>query len=282
MRADALKQAVICDGAAVLILVVGAEGSTPREAGAAMVVSCSCIFGTVGGGAAEADAVAIAQEMLATAERRREKRYALGPELDQCCGGAFSLAFRRYEVGEELTPPLLLWPGGATYAPPWRAPLLVYGAGHVGQAVVRALSPLDYAITWVDSRLGAFDHGSAAEIARGVDTLATPFPEAAAEEAPAQAYHLVLTHSHAEDLEIVDSVLAGEFAFLGLIGSKTKRALFERRLRERGHPQEAIDRLCCPIGAAPTKDKRPASIAVSVALQMMLLREAAGRRLSEG
>ncbi len=269
MRLAEMRAALGRDRPAVLVLVAEAEGSTPREAGAAMLVGAGGAAGTIGGGVVEARAIEIAREMLATDAERRVERFLLGPEIDQCCGGALALAFRLLAPGAAPSAPFALWEGGPVFEEPRRRAVHLYGAGHVGQAIAAALAPLDVALVWVDPRAGAFDG-----IATMAETIVTPLPEAIAERAPEDAFHLVLTHSHAVDLEIVAAILSREFGFCGLIGSETKRALFARRLRERAVPESAIARLTCPIGALAIKDKRPAVIAASVAAQLLLLEAA--------
>jgi xanthine dehydrogenase accessory factor len=150
--------------------------------------------------------------------------------------------------------------------------VLVYGAGHVGAAVVRALAPLPFAIRWIDARAGL-----AADPPPGATVVETPLPEAEAAAAPREAFHLVLTHSHALDLEIVAAALARGAAFVGLIGSATKRATFRRKLAARGLPEASLAALTCPIGLPGLRDKRPAVIAASVAADL-LLRDAAAAR----
>ena len=162
---------------------------------------------------------------------------------------------------------LALWPDGPVFAEPENnRAVLIYGAGHTGTALVRALAPLPFAVRWIDARLDAFP----AEIPAGVDTVETPLPEAEAKAAPGDALHVVLTHSHALDLEIIAAVLErGAFGFLGVIGSATKKALFLRRLRERGIAESRLARLTCPIGVPGVSDKRPGVIAASVAVQLL-------------
>jgi xanthine dehydrogenase accessory factor len=174
---------------------------------------------------------------------------------------------------------LELWPGGPVLVEP-AAPrqVLIYGGGHVGAALARALAPLPFQVRWIDARLGAFP----AEIPAGVETLESPLPEAEAGAARPDALHVVLTHSHALDLEIVAAVLErGEFGFLGLIGSATKKALFLRRLRERGIPEGRLARLTCPIGVPGVRDKRPEVIAATVAVQLLQAAQTAVRRNRE-
>jgi xanthine dehydrogenase accessory factor len=269
IRLADIGAAVARDGSAVLVLVADAQGSAPREPGAAMLVSADGTLGTVGGGTVEQRAVAIARAMLAgEAEPRAEIEFPLGPALDQCCGGRMRLAFALLgaEVPVGATGAALeLWPGGPVFRePPLPPRTIVYGAGHVGTALVRALAPLPFRVAWVDARAGA-----CAGAPEGVEAHETPLPEEIAGQAEPDALHIVLTHSHALDLEIVAAVLPRPFGFCGLIGSATKRSTFRRRLTKRGVRREAIDRLVCPIGLPGLRDKRPAVIAASVAAQLL-------------
>jgi xanthine dehydrogenase accessory protein XdhC len=271
MTGEAIAAALEAAGGGVLVLVVEALGSTPREAGAAMLITRGGSCGTVGGGRVEHECTRLARAMLAGAEPpQATESFALGPGLDQCCGGHMTLALvrlsrldaARFRAGG----PVALWPGG----PVWQGeaaarPVIVYGAGHVGTALMRALAPLPFALRWVDARIGV------ATAVEGVACLETPLPEAEAGKAPPGAMHLVMTHSHALDLEIVAAALAGDAAFVGLIGSATKRATFRRKLRARGMADAVIARLSCPIGLPGLRDKRPAVIAASVAAQLVMV-----------
>jgi len=299
MRIADLIAAVEREGRAAVLLVAETKGSAPREAGAAMLVTESATAGTVGGGTVEMRALAQARRMLRDADPRpaspqggeehplpdplpaggRGRRadgsvldFPLGPELDQCCGGHMRVAFALFSTADlprlrAAGGSLALWPGGPALrdeAPPRR--VQIYGAGHVGAALIRALAPLPFALRWIDARADAFPDNLPPDI----ETVATPLPEAEAKAAPPDALHIVLTHSHALDLEIVTAVLErGDFGFLGVIGSATKKALFLRRLRERGLPEDRIARLTCPIGIAGVKDKRPAVIAAAAAAQLL-------------
>jgi xanthine dehydrogenase accessory factor len=153
--------------------------------------------------------------------------------------------------------------------PPAQA-LWLFGAGHVGRAVVQALAPLGFAITWIDGRAGHFPDPPPA----GVKTLALAMPELAVEEAPEGSFFVVMTHSHSLDEAVCEAVLRrDDFAYLGLIGSKTKRARFRKRLHDAGIPPAALDRLICPIGLPEIKSKEPAAIAASVAADLLIRRE---------
>ena len=272
MRIADLVEAVDHEGAAVVVMVAEARGSVPREAGAAMLVAGRGAVGTIGGGTVEHRALAQAWAMLGGEQSGVTLEFPLGPALDQCCGGHMRVAFAVCGAGDldrlrSAAGELALWQGGPVLVEAAaRRAVLIYGAGHVGTALARALCPLPFAVRWVDARLDAFP----AELPAGVETVVTPLPEAEAKAAPADALHVVLTHSHALDMEIVAAVLErGDFGFLGLIGSATKKALFLRRLRERGIAEDRLARLVCPIGVPGIADKRPEVIAASVAAQLL-------------
>ncbi len=279
MRIADLIAAVEHEGRAVVVMIAGARGSVPREAGAAMLVTTSRAIGTIGGGTVEHRALAHARAMLSDpAPAPVILDFPLGPALDQCCGGHMRVAFAAFGTADlerlrATRGTLELWPDGPVLVEA-EAPrqVLIYGGGHVGTALVRALAPLPFRLRWIDARLDAFP----AQIPAGVETVESPLPEAEARAAPPDALHVVLTHSHALDLEIVAAVLErGAFGFLGLIGSATKKALFLRRLRERGIPEGRLARLTCPIGVPGIRDKRPEVIAATVAVQLLQAARAA-------
>jgi xanthine dehydrogenase accessory factor len=152
-----------------------------------------------------------------------------------------------------------------------RQDLYLFGAGHVGRALVQVLGLLPYRVRWIDSRAEMFPPDLPANVE--VECSASPRHDVAA--APPGSFFLVMTHSHPTDLEICDQVLKrGDFAFLGLIGSESKRATFLSRLRQRGHGEATLDRLTCPIGLPQVTAKEPASIAVAVAGQLLARSEA--------
>jgi xanthine dehydrogenase accessory factor len=249
--------------AVVEVVVLEAKGSAPREAGARMRVSAKGIEGTIGGGNLEWSALKVAREMLLSGEARRERVFALGDSLGQCCGGTVKLDFT-------LVP--------ATAASQDRAggqaaefEVVLFGAGHVGKELARILERLPCRLTWVDPRPDAFPPA----VGASVRALIEDEPAFAVDDAPAGAFFVVMTYSHALDLELVERVLGrGDFAYLGLIGSETKAAKFRARLRARGVPEERLARLVSPIGAV-RGGKHPAAVAVSVAAQLL---EVAARR----
>ena len=243
---------------AVLVTVLRADGSTPREAGAKLVVSEDGLQGSVGGGHLELRAVEVARELLEAARRGGVagpvvKEFALGPSLGQCCGGFVTLLFE-------------------TIAPV-RWHVAVFGAGHVGKALVKLLADLPCTVTWLDAREAEFPR----ELPPRVRRVVSDAPEDEVAALPEGTDVVVMTHSHALDLQIVEAALRrGAHRFLGLIGSLTKRARFVQRLDARGFPPDAIARLTCPIGVAGVYGKLPAEIAVAVAAQLLQARDAAG------
>jgi xanthine dehydrogenase accessory factor len=382
-------------GAVVRVTVIRADGSTPRETGAAMLVGAGHIVDTIGGGALELEAIAHARGLIAsspsprasptpqptvqargegwgegrrqtpTAEQaaathpdplpvkngEREKAasvpwqrdvrdFALGPSLGQCCGGHTRLLFEVFTAHERpvleslaagVDPDVTLllrplesgrpleaashrkqqgeWPlavtrtvremlsgarprdavlvrgakgDGAWFVEPVArrtVPLYIYGAGHVGRALVRVLQDLPFAITWADTAASRFpDPIPAHATAQAVGDL-----PGLASAAPAGAYHIVMTYSHALDLAICHALLRrGDFGHLGLIGSATKRARFQKRLTEAGIAPAALARLTCPIGLPGLNGKEPSMIAVAVAAQLAQLATAGRQEMADG
>ncbi len=149
--------------------------------------------------------------------------------------------------------------------------IAVFGAGHVGSAVVAALATLDCNIRWIDNRRNIFRN-----VPGNVRAVESVEPALEVAALPPDSYYLVMTHSHALDFDIVDRVLRrGDAQYCGLIGSLSKRRRFEKRYRQQGMPQELIDSLVCPIGVNGINGKKPAEIAVAVAAEILKLRERA-------
>lgn len=255
-----------------IVQVLQARGSTPRAAGTRMLVAADAVAGTIGGGHLELEAIRLARADLPGGPRAApfERRFALGPSLGQCCGGDVVLRI------EPLTDAAM-----APWRPrPARFHLQLFGAGHVGRALIDVLAALPCTVDWIDERDDAFaiwrqEHGGDAPRA-GIDCVAVDAVEAEVARAPAGAFYLVMTHSHDLDLRLCDAVLRrGDAGFLGVIGSATKRIRFERRLRERGLDDTAIAAMRCPVGVDGIDGKEPEIIAVAVAAE--LLRRSSGR-----
>jgi xanthine dehydrogenase accessory factor len=247
-----------------LVEVSEARGSVPRGAGTRMLVSATQALGTIGGGHLELKAIEAARAMLATQDQApRSVHYPLGPALGQCCGGAVTLSYGVFDAAA-----LADWPA----APPLFH-LQLYGAGHVGRAIARALAPLNVIVEWIDERdeefPATFVDGSAGWPAH-IHKVCVDAVESEVRGAPAGAFYLVLTHQHDLDLRITEAILRrGDFAFLGLIGSKTKKQRFIHRFEERGIAADGIARMTCPIGVEGIGGKEPEVIAASVVAQLL-------------
>jgi xanthine dehydrogenase accessory factor len=318
---------------AVLVTVVATRGSAPRPPGTHMVVARDGVYGTIGGGHLEYQAIAIARDIVAGFPAERLRRFPLGASLGQCCGGVVTLLFepivghapwiahaaalraagspcvtvarmsgdaaegRIVVAGDaasgttdtadaELVAAArsLLDDGDASllaraghpscFLDPVRAidfAIVLFGAGHVGRALVNVLADIDCRITWVDTRDDEFPR----ELPAGVETVHTDAPEAEVEAARAGTYYLVMTHDHAQDERLAERILRrDDIAYFGLIGSKSKRRQFEQRMARRGMPAARFAAMTCPIGVEGIAGKAPATIAVAVAAQLLQVRSA--------
>ncbi|WP_423046056.1 xanthine dehydrogenase accessory protein XdhC [Undibacterium sp. Dicai25W] len=255
---------------AVLITVTTVRGSTPRGAGTRMLVTANNQYDTIGGGHLEWKAIASARLWLAeTTTVNEEPRHidlSLGPSLGQCCGGALSLCLERVDCWSytDWQNKLLTFQQEQANLPH----LYLFGAGHVGAALVNILQQVPCRITWVDER----DHLFPTDLPANISTEATDTPEAVIATADKGAYFLVMTHHHGLDLILSEHILRQpDVAWFGLIGSKTKRARFENRLQERGISQAHLESMVCPIGIHGINGKEPGVIAVAVAAQLLQL-----------
>ena len=292
--------------------IVGAQGSTPRELGARMLVWDDRFTGTIGGGSLERQALDQARRLLNQDARRHALQdYPLGPLLGQCCGGRVRLLVERIDnaslawledaaracearqafrlqadiEGGDLERSVQPAAGqdSAHNSPripipevrrlselmqPARPKLVIFGAGHVGQAVARAFAPLPFDLEWLASRedLRPEAGGTQAEILSEDDL------EACIEAAPPGVLIAIFTHSHDLDYRLTRAALAkGDFGYLGLIGSRTKRARFDSRLKDDGISEAQLARLTCPIGLQTLRSKAPAVIAVALAAELLAL-----------
>ncbi len=296
-----LQHAVAAHGPVARVVVAAIKGSTPREVGAAMLVWQGGQSGSIGGGALEFEAARAARTALKNEARAPLLHpHPLGPALGQCCGGHVTLLTEIHDLasaaalhgqdtiarptskntdmpiavkhllakarnqGAEVAPQLI---EGWFLEPVHRPshPLWIWGAGHVGRALVNTLSPLpEFDITWIDTDPDRFPDA----IPANVTQLPAANPALLAHHAPEHGGHLILTYSHALDLELCHQLLSHRFAFAGLIGSASKWARFRSRLATLGHARDQIDTITCPIGT-PGLGKHPQAIAIGVAAELL-------------
>lgn len=310
------------DEAAVVVSVLAVRGSSPREAGAKMIVTGSDCIGSIGGGQLEYQCAAIAVGMLGQNGDAVSRKFVLGASLGQCCGGVVEVLFEPVSNGvprwlDELrnadtqgqnvvlatslsgntpykaviqspespavfqlsgnvlkTTQELLSDGGVAsvvddvFLEIVSVPdlnIAVFGAGHVGSAVVATLAGLDARIRWIDSRKDIFP-----KVPRTVQAVCAESPAFEVKAMPASSFYLVMTHSHKLDLEICAAILArNDASYCGLIGSVSKRRRFEKQLLQLGLGQAIIDTLVCPIGVDGIHGKRPAEIAIATVAEVL-------------
>lgn len=269
---------------AIWVCVANTKGSVPREVGASMIVTQDRANGTIGGGHLELKAIEFARAaLLSRVHASTLRHFPLGPALGQCCGGSVSVLFvPLFEtMRDELVELRRVESSGGSFHlvrstdtgervqvsfafTPW--PVVVFGAGHVGKAIVSVMSALPCTITWIDEREAEFPQHVASNVAlRASDSLA----DEVATIAP-DAQVLVLTHSHALDLAICFALLRRtDLSYCGLIGSATKAASFRHRFAARGLSAVVASRIICPIGDATLAGKHPGVIAVGVAADLV-------------
>jgi len=290
---------------AVLVTIAQVKGSAPREPGVRMLVTADDLTGTIGGGHLEWRGMDIARAMLRDGETRRTDRIPLGPALGQCCGGVVQLAFER--LGEDdlgwleaveaafaahralqrtvpvsgpvrAAPSVASTAGVALHADgswtdtlvPDAMHVVLFGAGHVGAALIRVLATLPCSVRWVDERDTLFP----TDLPANVTAEATDTPEAEVDAAPPGSYFLVMTHSHALDQTLCEQIFRRtDFSYFGLIGSKTKRAKFEHRMAAHRIDPARFPEMICPMGVEGITDKAPAMIAVAIVAQLLQVRD---------
>jgi len=309
---ESLSRAIAARGPVIRVVVADVAGSAPREAGTAMLVWAGGQDGTIGGGALEYEAAALARAMLAAGRAARLDRMPLGPALNQCCGGAVTILSERWDedrlagiAGQDIVARPLPGTGGEMpmavarilkrargegFAPSARIvqgwfvepvakaarDLWIWGAGHVGRAIVDVMRPLPgFRLTWADTEASRFP-----PLPEGVAQRIATNPADLVPEAPEGADHLVLTFSHALDLDLCHRLLTHGFGSLGLIGSETKWARFRSRLAALGHAPDRVADIRCPIGD-PRLGKEPQAIAIGVAAELMTMKTAKARTEKE-
>jgi len=257
-RAGSVTSVIIAELSAV-------RGSSPREAGAFMLVSATEQAGTIGGGALEYMVIDRARQVLRNGEHAGDLDIPLGPEIGQCCGGRVDVALRRLSAAivERLQARI-----AAELAA--RPHVFLFGSGHVGHALARALAVLPLQVHVVDTRPDELT-----DLPANITTHAVPMPEAIVRSAPVASSYVILTHDHALDFLIgAEALQRADAPYVGMVGSKTKRARFRSWYLSEGYPDAALDRLVLPIGGKAFPDglgdKRPEVIAALAAAEILV------------
>ena len=266
MALDADEAAAFIErGPCVLVRVERVAGSTPREKGAFMLIGDHGLAGTIGGGQLEFLGVDRARKMLREGEQTSVLDIPLGPDIGQCCGGRVNLAF--FRMDDNIRARLLadMRKQAATFPQ-----VLIFGAGHVGLALCRALRGLPFQVHLTDTRASALEQAP-----DGVACRLSALPEAEVRAAPNGSLFVVATHDHALDFLIVREALGrkvsanGRREYVGMIGSKTKKASFKAWLKRAGEAGLDTEWLVCPIGGGEVGDKRPEVIAALAAAELI-------------
>lgn len=244
----------------VIVRVAETKGSAPRGDDAWMAVAKDRTAATIGGGQLEWLAIAHARAILDAAAVSGRISVALGPEIGQCCGGRVELEFRMAdpaalaELEHEAAGMISRF-----------AQVLIFGAGHTGKALAKAMSPLPVKVSLIDERPEQL-----AGLPDAVRSVASALPESDVRSAPPGSAFVAMTHLHSLDFQIVAAaLLRNDAAYCGMIGSGTKRAVFESWFEEQGHDRALAGNLVCPIGGTAVRDKRPEVIAALTAAEIL-------------
>lgn len=236
----------------VLVTVLETKGSSPRDTGTKMVVSADESFDTIGGGALEYQSIEIAREFLTSNNTSIQytESFNLGKDLKQCCGGVVKVFFEVF--------------------PASNFNIVLFGAGHIAKSLVKILEQVDCQVSWFDSRPELFPETVASHVQKHIMTQ----PELVVESCKSNSYYLVMTHDHALDQQLCETILSrGDSRYCGLIGSATKGLKFRQRLLKKNYKQQELEALTCPVGLAELKSKKPMEIAVSISAELLQLRD---------
>jgi xanthine dehydrogenase accessory factor len=247
--------------AAIVAELTRVRGSSPRSQGTFMLIGRDELIGTIGGGALEYMVIDRARQVLRDGLHGDDLDVPLGPEIGQCCGGRVNVAMRIVDKAkaDELFGRIAAEEAG-------RTPVFVFGAGHVGHALARALAPLPLKVPVIDTRAEEL-----AGLPAGIEGKVVAMPEAVVRSAPPGSAFVILTHDHALDFLIAQEALSrADARYIGMIGSRTKRARFSSWFREEGGDAASLERLVMPIGSAGLGDKRPEVIAALAAAEIMV------------
>lgn len=258
---DSLETFFAANPEAIACELTAVRGSSPREQGTFMLVGQEAIFGTIGGGALEYMVIEHARRLIVEGRAEDAMDVPLGPEIGQCCGGRVEvgLRFADRELRRELAERVAAEEASACH-------VYIFGAGHVGRVLAQILSLLPLRLEVIDTRQEELDL-----LAPDIPFRRVAMPEAVVRSAPSGSAFVILTHDHALDFLIANEALTrDDTAYVGMVGSRTKRAKFASWFVEQGGDPAALKRLILPIGAQGLGDKRPSVIAALAAAEIMV------------
>lgn len=238
----------------VVVTLLSVRGSAPQDVGAKMIVTNEGLYaGTVGGGKVEAAAIKEAKEILENTKQCEPKSltWNLQKDIGMTCGGEVTYLFEHF-------------PGTA-----W--PIVVFGAGHVSQALTRLLSELNCQVTCIDHRPEWIEK---LRDVKGVETICHESPEKLVKNYPQEAFFISMTQGHSNDVPILKAVYdhAPDTPYVGVIGSKIKGDRIKAELKEMGVSQDFLEKLYVPIGLK-LGSNHPYEIAISIAAQLLQVRD---------
>ena len=233
----------------VLVTVLGTRGSTPRDCGTKMVVTRNKSYLTIGGGHLEFKTIEQAKQLLSESQSKQIiESFPLGAKLGQCCGGQANILFESF-IKTSID-------------------IMLFGAGHVGKALVSILADLPCRVQWVDSRKHEFPDN----LSRNITKIVSDSPSDEVRTMPKNAYYVIMTHNHPLDFAISEVILKRNDAqYIGLIGSKTKWKRFQMRFEHKGYQPELYSSIRCPVGHSNIPGKLPSEVAVAVAGEIICL-----------
>ncbi|WP_332700674.1 xanthine dehydrogenase accessory protein XdhC [Devosia sp.] len=260
-RSAELATFLAANPAAIVCELTSVRGSSPREQGTFMLVGPADLFGTIGGGALEYMVIEHARRLIANGQAEEAMDVPLGPEIGQCCGGRVEVGLNYADA--DIRAALAARVSAEDAALPH---VYVFGAGHVGRALAQILSLLPVQLQVIDTR-----REELALLPADIVAHAVAMPEAVVRSAPQGSSYVILTHDHALDFLIAQEALARKDApYIGMVGSRTKRARFASWFKAEGGDARALERLVLPIGQYGLGDKRPAVIAALAAAEIMV------------
>ena len=261
MTPAALEAFFAANPEAIACELTSVRGSSPREQGTFMLVGQDAILGTIGGGALEYMVIDHARRLIAQDRAEEEMEVPLGPEIGQCCGGRVKVSLRRADT--ELRRNLLVRLTKDFTTLPH---VYIFGAGHVGRVLAQILSLLPVKLEVIDTRQEELD-----ALPAGIPHRRVAMPEAVVRSAPVGSAYVILTHDHALDFLIAREALArADSPYVGMVGSKTKRAKLASWYADQGDDLAALSRLTLPIGGQGLGDKRPSVIAALAAAEILV------------